>query len=157
MRYARGRTSPVGYFHDSYNYDLLKAALLDPLSPGGSGRYRAAAFDHRSDAAVTMAEEQAVPGAILVFDGIFLHRPEMRPYWDFSIFLDVRFDHSYRRMADRDGGSPDPRASANHRYLDGQRLYLRKCDPKRRASIVIDNNDLDAPFIAATDGAKPAP
>ena len=89
LRYRQGRNSPQGYFEDSYNYAQLRAALLDPLSPGGSGRYRTAAFDHRSDAAVDMPEAQAAPGDILVLDGIFLHRPELRGYWDFSIFLDV--------------------------------------------------------------------
>jgi uridine kinase len=156
VRYARGRHSPIGYFHDSYNYDLLKAALLDPLSPGGSGRYRAAAFDHRTDAAVILPEAIATPGSILVFDGIFVHRPELRSYWDFSIFLDVQFDHSYRRMAERDGGPPDPHASENRRYLEGQRLYLQESDPQRHASIVIDNNDLHAPFLVPPNAARPA-
>src|ERR1700730_4916224 len=42
IRYARGRSSPEGYFADSYNHAALRAALLDPLSLGGSGRYRTA-------------------------------------------------------------------------------------------------------------------
>lgn len=49
IRYRRGRDSPEGFFLDSYDYDGLKAALLDPLSPTGTKRYRVAIFDHRSD------------------------------------------------------------------------------------------------------------
>ena len=48
-RYRLGKDSPEGFFRDSYDYPALKAALLDPLSPGGMGRYRTAVFDHRSD------------------------------------------------------------------------------------------------------------
>src|SRR5262249_27889691 len=70
IRYRLGRQSPEGYFRDSYNYAQLKALLLDPLSPGGNGRYRTAAFDHRTDQPVTVPEAQAAPGNILVFDGI---------------------------------------------------------------------------------------
>jgi uridine kinase len=154
IRYRRGRQSPQGYFHDSYDYVQLKAALLDPLSPGGSGRYRSAIFDHRLDAPVAMPEAQAVPGAILVFDGIFLHRPELRLYWDYSIFLQVGFDISILRMARRDAGSPDPHASANRRYVEGQALYLRACDPARHATITINNEDLAAPYIVTTLRAK---
>ena len=33
VRYRRGRSSPKGYFEDSYNYAALKACLLDPLTP----------------------------------------------------------------------------------------------------------------------------
>src|SRR5262245_44942602 len=35
-RYRRGRSSPEGYFADSYDYPMLKAVLLAPLSPEGS-------------------------------------------------------------------------------------------------------------------------
>ncbi len=146
-RYRLGRRSPRGYFLDSFNYAQLKAVLLDPLSPGGTGRYRTAMFDHRSDSPVSMPEEQAVPGSILLFDGIFLHRPELRAYWDFSIFLEVGFDVSIPRGAQRDGSSPDPQAPENRRYVEGQRLYLRECEPKHYATITINNEDLAAPYV----------
>lgn len=47
--YAKGRSSPAGFFEDSFDYATLKAILLGPLGPDGSGRYRVAAFDHRTD------------------------------------------------------------------------------------------------------------
>jgi uridine kinase len=99
IRYRLGRHSPHGYFRDSYNYVQLKAVLLDPLSSGGSGWYRTAAFDHRTDLPVSQPLAYASPDAILVFDGIFLHRPELRAYWDISVFLQVGFDMSIPRGA----------------------------------------------------------
>jgi len=147
VRYAQGRTSPEGYFADSYDYAALRAALLDPLSPGGSGRYRVAVFDHRSDSPVAEPEHRGLPASILVFDGIFLHRPELRDCWDFSVFLDVAFAISVSRCAERDGTSPDPAAAANHRYVEGQRLYLQSCAPSLHATVTIDNNDLAMPFF----------
>ncbi len=147
VRYRRGKDSPEGFFRDSYNYPALNAALLDPLGPGGSRCYRTAIFDHRTDAPVTVLEQQAAPDAILVFDGIFLHRPELRGCWDFSIFLEVGFDVTYQRMAGRDGCPSDPHAPENRRYLEGQQMYLRECDPRGKATMVIDNEDLAMPFI----------
>jgi uridine kinase len=147
VRYQRGRNSPEGFFHDSYDYSALRAVLLDPLSPGGSHRYRLAAFDHRSDTPVSRAAQTAQPQSILIFDGIFLHRAELRDYWDFSIFLDVSFDISMSRCFQRGGGSPDPHAPENRRYVEGQRLYLRSCEPRHHATLTIDNNDLLAPLI----------
>lgn len=147
-RYRRGRGSPEGFFLDSYDYDALCALLLDPLGPGGSRRFRRAAFDHRADAPVLAPEEVARPGDVLLFDGIFLHRDELRAHWDFSIFLDVPFEVSVPRMAGRDGGSPDPDAPANRRYVEGQRLYLARCEPRRRAGVVIDYRDLVHPVVA---------
>ena len=147
LRYRRGRNSPEGYFEDSYNYAALKEHLLDPLSPGGSRRYRAAVFDHVTDTAVSVPEREAPASSILLFDGIFLHRPELFPYWDASIFLDVDFAVSVSRCASRDGSSPDPFSSANRRYVKGQRIYLLACEPTKKATITIDNTNLSSPAL----------
>ena len=147
VRYRRGRHSSEGFFEDSYNYAALKRYLLDPLSPGGSRRYRRAFFDHVSDDIVPANDLDALPSSILLIDGIFLHRPELLPYWDASIFLRTDFAVSVARCASRDGSSPDPAAPSNRRYVEGQRLYLRSCQPEARATVVIDYNDLSAPSV----------
>jgi uridine kinase len=161
IRYRRGRDSPEGFFEDSYDYAQMKAALLDPLSPGGSGHYRAAVFDHRSDSPASAPSRVASLGDILVLDGIFLHRPELRAYWDYSIFLEVAFAVSIPRGAQRGEGSPDPEAASNQRYVRGQELYLRRCEPARFATVTINNDDLLAPYIvmpSAPDATSaPAP
>lgn len=146
-RYRLGRDSPEGFFRDSYDYAALRRVLLDPLSPRGSLRYRTAVFDHRADSPVQVAAERAIAGSVLIVDGIFLHRPELRGYWDFSVFLDVRFEVSIPRGAQRGAGSADPLAPENRRYVEGQRLYLRECDPKAHATVVVSYDDLSAPCI----------
>jgi uridine kinase len=153
LRYRKGRDSPEGFFQDSYDYDQLKAVLLDPLSPAGTGRYRVAMFDHRSDQPVQHPEQVASPGAILLLDGIFLHRPELRAYWDYSIFLQVAFRVSIPRGAQRGEGSPDPMSSANARYIRGQELYLSTCDPMSWATVVVNNDDLASPYFVETKSA----
>ena len=149
VRYRLGRSSSVGYFRDSFDHDGVIASLLCPLGPGGSLSYRPAVFDYRIDSAVEIPFAMAPPNAILLFDGVFLHRPELRPYWDFSVFLDAPFDVTIARCARRDGGSPDVNAAGNHRYVEGQRLYLRECEPARMATMVIRNDDLLSPEIVA--------
>lgn len=150
VRYRRGRDSAEGFFLDSYDYDQLKTVLLDPLSPGGSGHYRLGVFDHRSDQPVEHPDEVSPPGAVLLLDGIFLHRPELRGYWDYSIFLQVAFAVSIPRCAQRGAGSPDPAAPTNRRYVDGQRLYLMACEPMSWATVVVNNDDLTSPYFVET-------
>ncbi len=147
VRYRQGKDSPQGFFEDSYDYSQLKANLLDPLSPGGNLAYRPAVFDHRWDQRLDLPWQQAQTGAVLLLDGIFLHRPELRNYWDFSLFLDVPFAVSVARLALRDGSDPDPEAPGQRRYVDGQKIYLETCQPWRLASSVIDNSDLATPFF----------
>jgi uridine kinase len=147
VRYRRGRDSPEGYFRDTTNIALLAERLLDPLSPGGSGRFHPRAFDYRTDSVVNEPEHVADPPAVLLFDGIFLHRDELTPYWDLSMFLDAPFEQTYARMAERDGSDPDPEAAGNRRYYEGQKLYLGECCPRERAGILVDYARLEAPRI----------
>jgi uridine kinase len=150
VRYRQGRSSAEGFFRDSYDYQRLTALLLLPLGRGGDGHFRRAIYDIDTERPVDVAEEQAEARLVLVLDGIFLHRPELRHHWDYSVFLRVGFDVSVPRSARRPGGgSPDPDAPSNRRYVEGQLSYLRECEPMVHASIVIDNEDLLAPFVVA--------
>jgi hypothetical protein len=40
-----------------------------------------------------------------------------------------------------------PETGPVHRYLEGQNLYFRECRPWALATIVVDNDDLEAPFV----------
>ena len=146
VRYRRGRNDPEGFFLDSYDYGALREDLLEPFRSGAS-HVRIARFDHRTDSEVAGADIEVGAAAILVVDGIFLHRDELTGWWDTSIFLNVPFAVSYARMAERDGSDPDPHAVGNRRYLEGQQIYLGQCNPLARATIVVDNSDLDAPKL----------
>ncbi len=146
-RYRRGRWSPEGYYRDSFDYPALKSRLLEPLGPGGSGRFRRAVFDYRTDCPVEAPVEAVPDGALLLFDGVFLQRPELSGSWDAVVFVEAPFVVSVGRMAARDGAASDPDAPANRRYVGGQELYLRQCRPRQTADIVVDNADFGNPQI----------
>jgi uridine kinase len=156
LRYVRGRHSPDGFYLDSYDYDSFRKVLLDPMGPDGSGRYVARRFDLDNDRPFDPDWQQAKPAAALIVDGIFLHRPELRSYWDLSIFLKVDFAISVPRGAQRGPArdTPDPGAPLNQRYVGGQKRYLRECDPEHRADIVIDYDDLREPKILKWSGSR---
>ena len=120
-----------------------------PLGPGGTRRYRRAVFNYRTDSEAIAPFETAGEDAILLFDGVFLHRPELLSYWDLSLFLDAPFEVTIPRAAVRDGSSPDVHAPENRRYVEGQKLYLQTCEPRRSAAVVINNANLPSPEIVA--------
>jgi len=144
-RYARGRTSPEGFYRDSFDYPTFRRVLVDPFRDGaqtaGSTGFQLSAFDVTRDAPVDAQWVTAPRDAVLIIDGIFLNRPELRGLWDWSVWLDVPFDVTYARMAERDGCDPDPLAESNRRYYEGQFLYLRDAQPKTAASVIVDNTD----------------
>jgi uridine kinase len=151
-RYRRGRDSPDGFWLDSYDYARFRADVLEPFAAGGSRRYRPAAHDVATDVAVRPTALVAQPGSVLVVDGIFLHRDELADAWDLSVFLEVAFAETTKRMAARDGTDPDPAHPRTRRYVEGQRLYYATCHPQRRADILIDNGDFDTPVILPPSG-----
>ncbi len=146
-RYRQGRFSPLGFFEDSYDYAAFRRLVVDPLRPGGSGLYRAASHDVASDQPVFGPELSAPEPAVVLVDGLFLHRSELSGTWDATVFLDVSFETSCRRMELRDGADPDPAAPSNRRYVGGQQLYLAACNPRAAASVVVDYNDAAAPRL----------
>jgi uridine kinase len=147
LRYARGRSSPESYFRDSFNYTAFRENLLVPLGPGGSLQYRTQIFDYRTDAEVLSPIRRASATAIALIDGIFLLRTELFHFWDVMIYVDVSVEVSMLRSFGRDGGTPDPGHESNRRYVEGQEIYLRECNPQLMADIVLNNDDLANPRI----------
>jgi uridine kinase len=151
VRYVRGADSPEGYFLDSFDYAALRRELLEPLGPRGSGRFRAAVFDYRTDRGVESPPRAAARDAVLLFDGVFLARSELEGCWDLAIWLDVPFEVTVERAIARDGlnggDAAVTRGKYEHRYVPGQRLYMTECRPRDRARIVVDNSVLDRPTI----------
>jgi uridine kinase len=147
IRSRRGPYSPEGYYHDSFNYELLTEYLLKPLGPQGNRKYRRAVFDFKTDCEVQNEELQADKTDILVFEGVFLFRPELYEYWDLKIFLDVDFQTNLARALQRDtylfGEKEEILKRYRERYIPGQQIYLEAVKPKLKADMVIDNNEFE--------------
>ena len=102
LLYERGRNSPEGYYLDSFDYGSLATTLLEALGPGGLLNYRSAVFDYRRDASVLRPLSRSPADAVLLFDGIFLMRPELVQHWDMVIFVEASFDVTVDRARLRD-------------------------------------------------------
>ena len=151
VRRRRGSLSAEGYFFDSFDYTALRRLLLDPLGPSGDRRYRTAAFDYRSDTALDAPVHYAACNAVLLVDGVFLLREDLRDCWELSIFLQISPAESLRRALHRDVvlfGTPAAVRERYHaRYLPGQELYRAHSAPDEHAHVLIDNEQPGAPRI----------
>lgn len=141
-RYARGRTSPDGRYEDSYDYSLFRRVLIDPFRLGGSTGFVLAGFDRDRDVPFESDWTTAPADAILLVDGGFLNRPELRGVWNSSIWLEADQAVREQRIAERDGFAPDSAEAG--RYSGALELYL-ETSPTLAASITIDNSDVDHP------------
>jgi uridine kinase len=139
-RYARGRDSAEGFYRDSYDYETFKRVLVGPFRTGWIGSFVLRAFDLKRDVPFEPVWSSGPKDAILVVDGIFLNRPELRGLWNYSIWLEVDPEVAAERMLERDGDGANA-----ERYSGGQALYLAECTPKELATAIVDNNDYDHP------------
>lgn len=158
-RYRTGRYSPEGYYRDAFDYSVLRRVLLEPFRMGGSTGFQLAGFDLRRDTPVESAWVTGPADAILILDGVFLNRVELRGAWNYSIWLDADPKVRLARMVERDGVDPDPKAESNRRYSEAQRLYVRDAHSNTAASAIIDNTDPDVPVRDYADycSVEPAP
>ncbi len=151
QRVHRGADSPEGYYHDSFDHAAIWREVLEPLGSGGSRRYRTAVFDFRTDRPVDAPQHIAPPDAVVLFDGVFLLRPELNDGWDERIFVHTDFEVALVRALDRDGdlfGSVDQIESRYRtRYIPGERMYLEAVNPRRLANVVVLNNVPSHPEI----------
>jgi uridine kinase len=151
-RYERGSESPEGYLDDSFDYDAVRRCLLEPLGPGGDRRYRTAVFDFRTESRVDSPVRTAGADEVLIFDGVFVLRDELRSCWDFSVFVDTGFDVTLARALERDlplfGTADATRERYERRYIPGERLYLERFTPRERADAVVGNDEPDDATLA---------
>lgn len=151
IRQQRGPLSAEGYFLDSFDYAALRHYVLDPLGPGGDGRYKAAVFDFRTDTPHDQPFEQAASNAVLLMDGVFLLRGDLRSSWDLTVYVEVSPQESVRRALERDlplfGSREVVEDRYRHRYLPGQELYRSTAHPVDAADVVISNEDPAGPTI----------
>jgi uridine kinase len=87
--------------------------------------------------------------AVLIVDGTFLQRPELRGHWDLTIFLKTSADTAERRAVGRDaeqsGGIDALRKLYAERYRGAFDLYECLCAPEEIADVVLMNDDIDRP------------
>jgi uridine kinase len=151
VRYQRGRDSAEGYYLDSFDLEALRSELLDPLGPGGNREFRTMVFDVASDLPVVAPIRHADPDAVLLFDGVFLMRPELAGCWELVIFVDCSPEEAIRRGVARDaaaGNEADMEWLYRNRYFAGQSIYLTECRPRERADLLVMNDDPAHPLVA---------
>lgn len=143
VRHSRGRLSPDGYYEDARDFDAMRLLLLDPLGPSGDRLYVTATFDLERDEALELIPRLASDNAVLVVDGTFLQRPELRSAWDYVIFLDVPAEEARRRGIERDffalGGEASTSELYMRRYGPAFTRYEAECRPAEQANVLIDN------------------
>ncbi|MDQ4069486.1 MAG: hypothetical protein M3203_08490 [Actinomycetota bacterium] len=116
-------------------------------------------YDYRREASTRVDVVGVRATAVLVFDGVFLLRPELRRFWTLAVYLAITPEERMRRAVAREvemlGSAADVEQRDAKRYLPGQALYRQEASPESHANVVVDNSEPTAPTILRW--AAPAP
>jgi uridine kinase len=149
QRYRRGEYSAQACYHDSFDFEALHRVLLDPLGPGGDRRYQQAVYDRSTDAALSQPVTTAPANAVLLFDGVFLLRPELIDRWDLRILVSAPFEETLDRARTRDrelyGSTTEVERRFRNRYIPAQQLYFATVRPTDHADIIVYNDEPQQP------------
>ncbi|MFI5780844.1 hypothetical protein [Nocardia sp. NPDC051570] len=142
-RHLYDRESGEGYYRNAFDYPRLRALLLEPFGPNGSGECSLCAIDPLTQIDHSSVRTTAAADAVLIVDGVFAFRPEINQYWDFRIWLEVSAEISVCRGTVRDNDE----AIHRERYLPAERIYLAEVQPVRSMDVVIDNSTFANPLL----------
>jgi len=155
LRTAYPIESPESYYLDTWDYDAIRERLLVPLGPGGDPRYTTAIRESSGRPLSVSSVHTAGADAVLLADGAFLQVPALIDHWDLRIYVHVSFDEVLRRGTARDQAWMPSAAAAEERYrtryIPGERMYVDQIQPRSRAQIIVDNEDLNHPKITYSD------
>lgn len=151
-RYSRGFDSAIGCYQDTIDIKGLTEAVIEPLGFDGNGTIKTAIFDSEMNRPTESIWINTEPNDILIFEGIFLQKPELIDYWDLRIFIRADSDTLLSRVLKRDlkafnSNSIELLTKHKKRYIPAQEIYIKEVSPELIADIVIDNNNYDTPYI----------
>src|SRR5262245_25392129 len=160
QRYRRGEDSPEGCYFDSFDYDALNRVLLVPLGPNGDRKYQCEVYDKPTDTAVSPPVATASAGAVLLFDGVFLLRPELIDRWDLRVFVSAPFERTIARARIRDealyGSGAEVERRWRTRYIPAQEHYFATVRPTDHADVVVHNDEPERPTWDVRVGGRRA-
>ncbi|WP_457062251.1 hypothetical protein [Mycobacteroides abscessus] len=150
-RYVAGIPEPVQYYRHSINFDKLITQILKPIKLYGELDTVLTLLDLHSDSWTLERRYTVRNNTVVLVEGVFLLRPEVRPWIDLMIYVDVSEPEVLKRAKRRDvpiQGRDVMRKYAT-KYLPAQREYLKEHPPREFADLIINNDDWTAPVLLA--------
>jgi uridine kinase len=120
--------SPEEGVRKYFDWERLEQEVLGPVSRTGRCRYQR--YDWASG---KLSEPMQLPNAhVVLVEGVYTFRPELRRYYDFSIVVTTPHAERLRRWRQR--GDPEDRIQ---RWNASEELYFTETRPEEAAEMVV--------------------
>ena len=117
-----------------FDWQRLRREVLEPLRAGSTARYHP--FDWRAGSGLADRIVEVAPTPIIVIDGVYTARPELRDVIDLAVLVDTPADERQRRLMARAHGNDDwwPRWNA------AEALYFETICPRSSFDLIVPGN-----------------
>jgi uridine kinase len=148
IRYA-GSDQIDNFYNKNINISLLVEELLKPIKNSGTLNKKITLLNLTTDKFEVEKEYKINPKTVVIFEGIFLFRKELRSFLDYKIFIDIPFELAKTRAKIRDVPilGDGVLEKYDNKYIPAQKKYLVKHPPEKFADLIIDNTDWEKPII----------
>lgn len=149
VRYVPDLPEPQQYYMLSINFKRLVNEVLLPIKRYGELHTTLTVLDLHTDRWLLQRHYTVTSNTVVLLEGVFLFRPEIRPYVDLFVYLHVTEDVAIQRARVRDVPTQGEGVLRKYKvkYLPAQREYLQRFCPERYADVVIDNCDWKNPRV----------
>jgi uridine kinase len=127
--HEREQLDPAQGYHGYFDWQRLRDQVLAPLRTGQPARYQR--FDWATGELRSWRE--IVPTAAVIVDGVYAARPELAPYYHFTVYVDTSRETCLQRMRAR-GQNPEQWIT---RWRAAEDHYLRTTWPQTRVNLVV--------------------
>lgn len=130
------------FYRHALRFEALFRDLVEPLRANRSIRLEADFAEER--ALAFRRQEYAYRDLdVILLEGIFLLKKELRHRHDLSVWIDCSFETALERAIERsqEGLPPEETARAYRSiYFAAQRIHIERDDPRRAADVVVVND-----------------
>lgn len=138
VRYNENYEEWYCYYHLQWRYDYLIQKLLLPLKSGLDVNETIEVYNRETDSYI-LREIEIPAGTTVIVEGVFLQRPELRPYFEIVVYLELDQETRLKRITDRDiymGNKKEIALKYDQRYFPAEEKYIEQCNPLALADIV---------------------
>jgi uridine kinase len=135
-RYNTGHNEWREYYYLQWDVEALKKTLFDNLIQ--SNEIDLPFYDNERDQ--QEYKKLNVSGkSVFIVEGIFLHREEWRPYFDYTVFIDCPRDIRFARESNQ---TQQKIEKFRNRYWKAEDYYMENLRPVEKADLVIPYYEL---------------
>ncbi|WP_313770649.1 AAA family ATPase [Bacillus sp. S/N-304-OC-R1] len=142
IRYDQAKCEWECYYFAQWRYDYLIHNILLPIQNGEEIDKEIELYDKTNDQYIE-THLKIDAESVLIIEGVFLQRNELRRFLDYVIYIDVPKVERLKRVLERDTYIGDKSKIAEKyekRYFPAEDKYIMEYSPSKSADLIINPN-----------------